>query len=103
MIEDNVITGSLFDAIRLRTNSGLTIQDNILNDGPLRGLFVQCSLPGTEPRVCPTDNEFIGNEMLGNGQFDAVDETGTPGPLLNEWIDNRCVKDNPAGLLCAFH
>jgi hypothetical protein len=106
-IVGNTITGSRQNAVRLRAlNTGITFSANTLNGNAWHGIHAICGLiPGTTTEACPTGNTFIGNELLGNGIYDARDDTGiapdgTLRPLQNMWIDNRCVKDLPAGLLC---
>lgn len=106
-IVGNTITNSRQNAVRLRAlNTGLTVRDNTLNANGWHGIHAVCGLlPDTSVVACPTDNTFVANEMLGNGFFDARDDTGTgpdgtPRPLQNTWIANRCDTDWPAGSIC---
>jgi hypothetical protein len=106
-ITGNTIIGSRQNAIRLRAlNTGLTFSGNTFNNNTRNGVHAECGrIPGTTVEACPTGNVFIGNELIGNGEYDARDDTGiapdgTLRPLQNTWLDNNCVKDRPTGLLC---
>jgi hypothetical protein len=113
-IVGNTITNSVQNAIRLRAlNTGITVRDNILNTNGRHGIHAECGLiAGTTERICPTDNTFIANEMLGNGYagpgfYDARDDTGfdasgAPRELQNTWIANRCDTDYPNGKICGL-
>lgn len=103
----NTIDNSIQNGIRMRAlNTAITVRENSLNANGWHGIHAMCGLlSGTTIEVCPTGNTFVANEMLGNGLYDARDDTGigpggAPRPLQNTWIANRCVKDLPEAMIC---
>ena len=99
--EANIMSGNGFHGAILQSGvTGNTFVGNVADGNGGSGIFVRAGAGG---------NAFVGNSMHGNGLAtnevpplltrpfaDARDDSGP----ANDWTDNSCATDSPAGELC---
>jgi parallel beta-helix repeat protein len=95
IITENKVSDGTFDGIDLTDGtSGAIVSHNRARNNAFDGIFIDAA---------STNNTITHNTLLGNGVFDAEDQSvGTRScGTANTWEHNRCDTDNKSGCLCS--
>jgi len=96
-VRENVLSDNQGDGLRVNSGSGNTYSGNVMERNGGYGATAGAGAAG---------NTFLGNVMLDNGTADAHEAPAAVGvpqtELRNDWIDNVCERDLPAGLICGM-